>query len=340
MVGWIVNVLIVLLSLAAAGLLTVYVVGRLAVKTVKTVRRMPVVRKIPVIGVRPPEPPQALDHDLRAYPDRLLALEARLVDRHGAVQEQLRLLGERRAEVASKEDRADLVARYEEDIGHLDRRATSMRRVLALVWRTRAILALRVFYAVTGRLRPKLGTLPDGSRNMSREELVRARSAYLDAASSVRFYVDEVRERLRVLDEVVPVAPVSAEADASMREAVAAERGKVRGAHEALIARMDRLADNLTWLGDHAGTLHVVDDEVALPAAGPHGESASHLLEEVDAAVTALNALAGAVDRHLADRALDELTDDVSRLELKGLEEQAAAEAEIEVARIVEGFSS
>ncbi len=338
--GWIVNILLFVASVLALGGIGAYVAARLAYKTAGKVRRLPVVRKIPVLGVKPPEPPLAIDADLRAYPERLLVLESRLVVRHAAVQEQLRLLADRRAEVGGKSDRQDLVARYEDDIGHLDRRATSMRRVMALVWRARAVLALRVFHAVTGRLRPKLPLLPDGSRKMSRDELLRARGTYLEAAAAVKFYIDEVRERLRALSEVVPSAPTSADVDPEMLAAVEGERARVVGAHESLLARMDRLADNLTWLADHAGTLHVVDDEVPMPVAGPKGETATHLLEEVDAAVTALNALAGAVDRHLADRALDELTDDVGRLETQGLEEQAAAQAELEVAKLVEGFSS
>ncbi len=343
--GWVVNIFLVVLSLLLAGGLGAYLAARLAYKTAGKVRRLPVVRKIPLIGVKPPEAPKPLDHDLRAYPDRLLALETGLAGRHAEVQAQMRLLADRRGEVANKPDRADLVARYDEDIGHLDRRAGSMRRVTALLWRTRAILVLRVFQAVTGRLRPKLPALPDGNRALSRDDLARARGTYGEAAAAVRFYIDELRERLRALDEMVPTPPMAADVDDSMRAAVATELARVRASHEDMLARMDRLADNLTWLGDHAGTLQVVDDEVALPAAGPHGESAAHLLEEVDNAVNALNALAGAVDRHLADRvaterALDELADDVSKLETQGLEAQAAAEAEIEVARIVEGFSS
>lgn len=338
--GWIVNIVLFVASVLALGGLVAYVAGRLAYRTAGKVRRMPVVRKIPMIGVRPPEPPVAIDADLRAYPERLLVLESRLGERHAAVQEQLRLLAERRQAVAGKAERHDLVSRYDDDIGHLDRRAASMRRVMALVWRARAVLALRVFHAVTGRLRPRLPSLPDGSRKLGRDELLRARSSYLEAATAVKFYIDELRERLRALSEVVPPAPVSAEVDDEMLAAVDDERRKVVGAHEALLARMDRLVDNLTWLADHAGTLHVVDDDVALPGPAPGGASASHLLEEVDSAVAALNALAGAVDRHVADRALEELADDVGRLETLGLEEQAAAQAELEVARLVEGFSS
>ena len=343
--GWVANIFLLVLSLVAAGGLGAYLAARLAYKTATKLRRMPVVRKIPVIGARPPEAPKPLDHDLRAYPDRLLSLETRLAGRHAEVQGQMRLLADRRVALGTKPDRADLVARYDEDIGHLDRRAASMRRVTALLWRTRAILVLRVFQAVTGRLRPKLPVLPDNSRLLSRDDLGRARGAYGEAAAAVRFYIDDLRERLRALDEVVPTPPAAADVDESMRAAVATELERVRASHQDMLARMDRLADNLTWLGDHAGTMQVVDDEVALPAAGPHGESAAHLLEEVDSAVNALNSLAGAVDRHLADRvaterALDELDDDVGKLEKQGMEAQAAAQAEIEVARIVEGFSS
>lgn len=335
--------LIVLLTVAIAGAAAAgWVAGRaylLARSGVRAARRMPVIRHVPLIGKNPIPPPN-LDADLNAYPERLVALESRLVERHDAVQDQLRLLTERRLALGAKPDRADLVSRYEDDIGHLDRRASSMRRVITLVWRTRAILLLRVYLAVTGRRRPNLGNLPEsgpGAR-LDKLGLARARGQYAEAAASVRFYLDEVRERLDAVPAVVPSPPSAAEVDDALRAAVDEELTRTRDAHADLLARMDRLADNLTWLGDHAGTLSVVDDDVVAPAAGPHGESAAHLLSEVDAAIHKLNELAGAVDHQLAARALDQLDDDVGRLETQGLEEQAAAAAEIEVARLVEGF--
>lgn len=341
--GWVANVVLAVLMLAAlVGVLfgaAALRTWRLAQSAVRAARRIPVTRRRPQITQAPPAPP--IDADLVAYPDRLAALEVRLVERHGAVQDQLRVLTERRLALGAKPDRADLVARYEADIGHLDRRAASIRRVVTLVWRTRAILALRVYLAVTGRRRPQLGELPEsgpGAR-LGRDQLAAARARYAAAATAVQFYLDEVRDREAALDAVVPEAPSAAEVDDTVRAAVADELARARAAHVDLAARMDRLADNLTWLGDHAGTLEVVDDDVQPPAAGPHGESAAHLLSEVDAAVRRLNELAGAVDHQLAGRALDQLDADVGKLETEGMEEQAAAEAELEVAKIVEGFS-
>ncbi len=340
--GWVLNVVVAAVMLAVAGGLIASLVTlrtlRLARTTVQAVgKRIPVRRKLPALAA----PAAPLDADLNAYPERLAALEARLDERHGAVQDQLRVLTERRLELGAKPDRADLVEHYEADIAHLDRRAATMRRVITLVWRTRAILRVRVFLAVTGRRRPQLGALPEsqpGAR-LTREQLDAARSRFGEAATAVHFYVDEVRDRAARIEAVVPDPPSAAEVDAGVLATVADEVRRTRLAHDELAARMDRLADNLTWLGDHAGTLSVVDDDVQAPQAGPHGESAAHLLGEVDAAIQSLNALAGAVDHQLAGGALDRLDDDVGRLETAGLEEQAAAEAEIEVARIVEGFS-
>lgn len=335
--GWIINAIAVVLAMMGIGTAIGFLVVR---KTVRTVRRMPVIRKVPLLGVKPTLPVIEPDADLKAYPDRLLRLEERLDERHGAVQDQLRLLQDRRLDVAGKPDRADLVERYDEDIAHLDRRATSMRRVMALVWRTRAVLGLRVYLAVTARKRPKL-TLPAAvAVGAARETLNRARSGYQECAAMVQFYVDDIDSRVVTLDSVVPAAPASAEIEPTMHDAVRAELHATRAAHADLHARMDRLADNLTWLADHVGTLQVVDEAVEAPEGGPHASSAAHLLAEVNGAIAGLNALAGAVDHQLAEKALDDLTDDVGKLEQQGLEERAAADAEIEVARIVEGFSS
>lgn len=335
--GWILNAIAVVLAMMGIGAAVGFLVAR---KAVRTVRRMPVIRKVPILGVKPPVPAAEPDADLKAYPDRLLRLEQRLDERHGAVQDQLRLLQERRFEVSTKPDRADLVARYDEDIAHLDRRAGSMRRVMALVWRTRAVLGMRVYLAITARKRPKLTLPPAVSIGVAKETLARTRTAYLECAANVQFYVDDIDDRVVALDAIIPTPPTSADVDPAMHEAVRAELRATRAAHADLHSRMDRLADNLTWLADHVGTLQVVDETLEAPQGGVHAASAAHLLAEVNGAIAGLNALAGAVDHQLAEKALDDLTDDVGRLEQQGLEERAAADAEIEVARIVEGFST
>lgn len=319
--------------------LLVYRAARFVRRSANAARGLPAARPAPRLG-GPAAPEPAPNADLTAYPERLAALEARLVERHHAVQEQLRVLNARVADLAGKADRGDLVVRYEADIEHLDRRAANMRRVITLVWRTRAVLGLRVFLAVTGRKRPALPSLPEpgaGARP-DRATLSHARAAYTEAAASVGTYVAEVRRRLAALDDTVPGAPDAAEVSPDDTAAIVDELARTRAAHEELAGRMDRLADNLTWLGDHAGTLEVVGDDLEAPAPGPHGESAAHLLDEVEAAIGRLNALAASVDHQLAARSLDRLDDDVGRLETAGLEEQAAAAAELEVARLVEGF--
>ena len=63
------------------------------------VRRLPVVRRVPLLGVRPSLPPlptREEGSDLLAYPRRLETLQDRLVERHRAVQGQLQLLSARR----------------------------------------------------------------------------------------------------------------------------------------------------------------------------------------------------------------------------------------------------
>lgn len=327
-----------IISAAAVGFWLAWRAGRLAKRGVSAARRLPVVRHVPLLGAAPSSPdPNA---DLVAYPERLLQLESRLVERHAAVQEQLRVLTARRAELDPKPDRADLVARYDTDILHLDRRATKMRRVITLVWRTRSILLLRVFLAVTGRRRPALGNLPSprADTRLSRPHLRAARTLYAEAAAEVRGFVAEIAARATQLGDVVPPPPLAAEPDGDETSAVSAELARTERAHAELAARMDRLADNLTWLSDHAGTLGVVDEDVAAPVGGPGADTAAHLLAEVESAVNQLNQLAGSVDHQLAGRALDELDVDVGRLETAGLEEEAAAAAELEVARLVEGF--
>lgn len=313
---------------------------KLAGKRLLSLRRTPGARQL--TDGRGPAQGGPVDADLLAYPQRLEALETRLDERHRAVQAQLRVLAERSLELAGKPDRADLVARYEVDIGHLDRRAASIRRVITLVWRTRAILLLRVHLAVTGRRRPALKDVTGdlGGAPLPRRELARARAAYADAAGEVRTYLDTVRERFSELQNVIPPVPAAAEVDEATTAVLNEERARVALAHTDLIDRMDRLADNLIWLADHAGTLEVVDDELAAPPGAPHGESAAHLLGEVSTAISRLNELAQAVDHQLVGRAMEQLQDDVGRLETEGLEEQAAAAAEIEVARLVEGFTA
>jgi hypothetical protein len=330
--GFIVGFLLLLLGGAAVG--TGYVAGWVGGR----VRRLPGVRRVPLIGVRPSLPPLASAEegaDLLAYPRRLGELEDRLVDRHRAVQAQLQLLAARRDGVRAKGGRDDLTKKYEADVTLLDRRAESMRRVMGLVWKTRAVLLMRVHLAITARRRPTLGRLPEPTERKG--GLPQATAAYHSAAAAVLFYRDAIVERAAAFEAAVPGPPVSAEVDDALRDAVEGERTTIRAAYAALAERMDHLADNLTFVGDHFATLAVVDTEPEDLAVdgGP-----SHLLEEVAAAVRGLDDLAGKVDPAVVDNAVSNLAEEISHLEEAGLEAEAEAAAHLEVERLLGQFST
>src|SRR4051794_16801138 len=104
-------------GLTAAGLRVL-----VAYFAAQRVRRMPVVRRVPLIGVRPPAaPPREEGADLLAYPERLRTLEDRLIERHHAVQDQLQVMVARRSEVAAKGGREDLAKKYDADMSMLER---------------------------------------------------------------------------------------------------------------------------------------------------------------------------------------------------------------------------
>lgn len=324
--GWVVN-----LFLAAGAAFLAFVVAIWFV--VSRVRRLPLVQRLPMIGVRPA--PRALEEgaDLLSYPRRLEEMEARLVERHRAVQSQLQLLAARRAEVSAKGGREDLAKKYDADLVMLDRRAESMRRVMALVWKTRTVLLMRVHLAVTARRRPELGRLP--SPGTPGVNLPDATASYHNAATAVRFYIDIIEIRIAEFTADAPVPPVAAEVDDALLAGVTREHDGVRVAYGDLRERMDRLADNLTFLGDHFGTLAVVDSEPEdLRADG----DPAHLLEEVAAAIAGLNELAGRVDPSVADSAVTNLAEEITHLEEAGLEAEAEAEAHLEVERLLEQF--
>ncbi|MDP2314197.1 MAG: hypothetical protein Q8P41_14940 [Pseudomonadota bacterium] len=304
----------------------------------RRVRRLPGVRRVPMLGIPtslPPLPTPEEGADLLAYPRRLAELQERLAERHRAVQQQLQVLAARRDGVRVKGGREDLIKKYEADVVMLDRRAESMRRVMGLVWKTRAVLLLRVHLAITARRRPLLGKLPDPTTRKG--ALVGATAAYHSAAAAVLFYRDTVMERERDLDNVVPVPPISAEIDAQHHAEIDAERLSAQSAYAALAGRMDRLADNLTFVGDHFAALAVVDTEPEDLAVdgGP-----AQLLEEVAAAVRGLDDLAGRVDPTVIDSAVIHLAEEITHLEEAGLEAEAEAAAHLEVERLLGQFSS
>lgn len=314
-----------------AGLLAMRALGR-------KVRQLPGVRRVPLIGARPQLPPlpqREEGADLLAYPRRLAELEDRLVERHRAVQQQLQLLAARRDTIRSKGDREDLTKKYEADVAMLDRRAESMRRVMGLVWKTRAVLLLRVHTAITARRRPVLGKLPDPTTRKG--ALADATASYHEAAAAVLFYRDHVEDRGREVAGVLPEPPISAEVDDAQRAEVEAEVASAQKAYADLAARMDRLADNLTFVGDHFAALAVIDTEPEDLAVdgGP-----AHLLEEVAVALRGLDDLGSRVDPSVVDTAVNHLAEEITHLEEAGLEAEAEAAAHLEVERLLGQFPS
>lgn len=271
--------------------------------------------------------------DLLRYPARLAELSWQLERSHAAVEEQLAHLSARRSEVAAKAGREGLVARYEADSELLRQRAEGMRRVLTLVWRTRATLRLRAHVAITARHRPDLSVLPEGEVDVA--ELPVAAQVYETASQRVRRFAALVDDRSRELEGAVPALSDLASPGEADRAQVEEELERARGTYRELRDRMDRLADTLGYLADRCRTRHVVVDT---PAGVDDDPGGAQVFEELNAALGSLNDLSELGDRHLADTAMDNLVEDISQLERAGLEAQAEADANLEVARLLEQF--
>jgi hypothetical protein len=271
--------------------------------------------------------------DLFRYPSRLMELEQRLDSSIRASEEQSEHLKAQAAKLTGKDDRSELSTRYNQDAKLLDRRIESMRRVLAVVWRTRSILLLRAHVAVTARRRPQIEGLPEGEIAASR--LARAAEAYERAAERVRSFVIELERRMSDLRHSLPSAPRLGEVREEDRTSIAEEEERARRTYVELQNRMDRLADTLGYLADRCRTRLVVEGgPVALEAeAGSEG-----LIDEVNSSLGALSELAELGDRQLADSAVDKLAEGITHLERAGLEAQAEAEAAIEVERLLQQF--
>jgi hypothetical protein len=272
-------------------------------------------------------------HDLLRYPERLGDLEDRLADSYTAATIQATHLRSRGQSVGVKDDRAELVERYEFDAASLDTRALSMQRVLALVWRTRAVLLLRAHVAITARARPALSGLPEG--DIPVDGLPAAAETYDAAAASVRDFVMHVEARAADLNHMVPSPPVMAELSSEDRPLVDGELARARATYVDLQNQMDRLADTLSYLADRCHTRKVVE-AARVGVSGAPGTAA--LMDDVGEALRALEGLAELGDQQLADNAMDNLAEDISQLEQAGLEARAEADAALEVSRLLEQF--
>lgn len=271
--------------------------------------------------------------DLLRYPERLSALEARLQGAHAEATSQADHLRARGDKVAAKDPGSELVGRYAHDAGMLDERAASMRRVMGLVWRTRALLSLRAHVAITARARPDLSMLPAGE--ISPQNLEDAAEIYEAAAERVRAYVMRVEGRLADLSFAVPARPGQAEVSEDDASAVDQEQERARRTYVDLQNRMDQLADTLGYLADRCLTRQVVQhtNQGVDGLVGSEG-----LLDEVGEALRGLGELAQLGDRQLADTAMDNLVEDISQLEQAGLDAQAEADAALEIERLLQQF--
>ena len=271
--------------------------------------------------------------DLLRYPRRLGELQARLVEQQEQATSQAAHLVERRAELEGRPEREDLVRRYTEDARLLERRAERMARVLGIVWKTRALLALRAHVAVTARRRPLLDGLPEGE--VPQDALEQAAVAYDRAANAVRAFVGELDSRANDLDDVMPVPPAQALITEPVRLEVEGERVHTLQTYSTMRDRMDALADNLVYLADRCRTRAVVEGGPGAIDAGPGSEA---LLDELNRALGGLAEMVSVGDQKLADAAMDNLAEDISQLERAGLDAQAETDAVLEVQRLLDQF--
>lgn len=272
--------------------------------------------------------------DLKRYPRRLRALEDKLQGSYEAAVEQLGHLTAKAEEMESK-GREDLAERYRNDLEVLENRASATQRVMATVWKTRAILHLRVHLAIAARQRPDLDHLP-APLDVQAKDLEFAAMAYANARDAVRRFVETLDQESGDIPACVPAKPqqaeISPEDELAVQEEVASVEKTLRGLRE----RMDKLGDTLDYLSDRFRTQRVVEGSNLAVDVGPE---AGKLLSEVSGALKQLDELSAVGDKGLADAAVDGLDEDISRLEEAGLEAAAEAEAQAEVQRLLEQFA-
>jgi hypothetical protein len=277
--------------------------------------------------------PRVASDGLLRYPRRLEELERQLVTGIAEGALQASHLEIRASEVGAKDGRSDLAARYLNDAAVVRKRLASMRRVLGLVWKTRAVLSLRTHLAVTAQGRPALVGFPDPAR--IDHDFDRSARAYDAAASDVRAFTKTVERRAGELVAAIPEVPLGAEVPLLGEGEVQRELETVRGLYADLQARMDALADTFEYLASSCRTRKVVSGAPDRIDVEPGGEA---LMDEVSHALAALHTMSEVGDQHLADTAVENLAEDIGQLERVGLEAQAEAEAALEVARLLEQF--
>jgi hypothetical protein len=299
------------------------------------------------LGARPEIGPRKADRlpdeswlrgdDLKSYPRRLMDLERSLERVLESATNQRQHLETKQREMSAKDNRDDLVERYTQDISALDARMAAMRRVLGTVWKTRAILHLRVHLAIVARQRPQLDHLPP-PLDVTADQLEEAATLYTAARARVRAFLARVTEGLEDVDQVPPPPPLEATVDAEDRSGVENELSEVRQTLTDLRDRMDKLSDDLEYLADRFRTQRVVE---GAPLELDLDPGANQVLVEVASALGQLEQLSAVGDKGLAEAAVDSLTEDIQHLESGGgLDLQAEADAQKEVEQLLRQFKA
>lgn len=320
--------LVILLVMAAVGIGSIFGAWKLVTSIGD--------KALPRDGQGAPGATSALEvPDLRRYPERLEALQDALEQSLRAGESQTMHLTAKRNEIAAKPGREEIAQRYAQDLALLETQAQANRRVLATVWKTRAILALRVHLAEAARARPELDHLPQPA-DVGPGQLDEAARAYTRACREVRDFVQQLDRARSGLHDVVPGPSVHAEVLPAHREEVEQEAAGIQRIFQDLRERMDSLADTLDYLSDRFRTQKVVEGSSGALDLGP---GAGQLLQEVSVAVRALDEMSAVGDSGLADVAVDGLASEIANLEKVGMDVDLQADADREVERLLASFT-
>jgi len=279
--------------------------------------------------------PEAATVDLYRYPERLEALQESLEQSLRASESQSMHLTAKRNEIATKPGREEIAQRYAQDLELLSVQSDATQRVLATVWKTRSVLALRVHLASAARERPDLDHLPQPV-DVKPGQLEEAARAYGNACRSLRAFVRRLDVARDAIHTVIPSPSVHADVLPEHRGEVETESAGIVRIIEDLRERMDALADTLDYLSDRFRTQKVVEGSTGVLDLGPE---AGQLLQEVAVAIRALDDLSAVGEAGLADAAVDGLASEIANLEKVGLDVDLQADADREVERLLASFT-
>jgi len=279
--------------------------------------------------------PEEAVADLHRYPERLEALQDNLEQSLRASESQSMHLTAKRNEIATKPGREEIAQRYTQDLELLEVQSDATQRVLATVWKTRAILSLRVHLAESARERPDLDHLPQ-PMDVDATQLEEASRAYSNACRSLRAFVRRLDSARGIIHTVIPSPSVHAQVMAEHRAEVEKEAAGIENIMVDLRERMDTLADTLDYLSDRFRTQKVVEGTSGAMDLGPE---AGQLLQEVAIAIRALDDLSAVGEGGLADVAVDGLVSEIANLEKVGLDVDLQADADREVERLLASFT-